>query len=289
MKYRIGVMLVALLAAGAPFIVTTAAQADVSPASLTMQSQPGDFFGQGQDFSYSRPQDQVFANAGFNDATIFATVNGLNGDRWTLEFQAPNQQPLTTGLYANAQGAPFEQAGSPGIQVNEGFTCFMITGQFDVLAIQFTNGALSFLDVTFQEFCNGSAAGLSGELVYTPLSPPLPAQALTVSVNRTATLDTTNQVIEASGTVTCTQFDWTTVNVSFQQKGVNFATEFLNVSCSPGTPAAWTAFASYSQFDNFRLGASQASAFAFATDANDGTIADSPTLNETVALIPSPS
>ena len=291
MKYRAGVMLVALLAAAAPFTVTAAAQAQasVSPASLTMQSQPGEFLGQGQDYSYSRPQDQVFANAGSNDGTIFATVNGLNGDRWTLEFQAPDEQPLTTGVYAGAQGAPFEQAGFPGIQVNEGFSCQTITGQFDVLDIEFTNGVLSYLDVTFQEFCNGATEGLSGELIYTPVSPPLPPQALTVTVNRTATLDTADQVIEASGTVTCTQYDWTPVSVSFQQDhgAEAFATEFVSVSCSPGKPAAWTIFAG--ENGDFQPGASQASAFASAEDANDGSIADSPSPNETVALTPSHS
>jgi hypothetical protein len=85
--------------------------------------------------------------------------------------------------------------------------------------------------------------------------------------------------------VTCTQYAWTTVNVSFQQsKGTGFATEFVTVSCSPGTPATWTAFAGYN--GTFRLGASQGSAFAYAEDANDGTIADSPSVNETVVLVP---
>jgi hypothetical protein len=279
-------MLVALFAAAAPFTVAVAAKADVAPASLTMHSDQGDFLGQGKDYSYSRPQDQVFANAGFNHSAIFATVNGLNGDHWSLQFDAPDQQPLTTGVYADAQGAPFEQAGHPGIQVNEGFTCQTITGQFDVLDIEFTNGALSKLDVTFEEHCNGAAAALTGELIYTPLSPPLPPQALTVKVNRTAALDTADQAIVVSGTVTCTQFDWTTVEISFQQDhGLDFATGFVSVSCSPGTPAAWTIFAGENGV--FRPGGSQASAFAFAQDANDGTIANSPTVNTNVALTPS--
>jgi hypothetical protein len=95
-----------------------------------------------------------------------------------------------------------------------------------VLNIQFTNSALSYLDVTFQEHCNGATASLSGKLVYTPLSPPLPPQALTIKVNRTAALDKADQVIEASGTVTCTQFDWTFVQVFFAQNhGVDSATD----------------------------------------------------------------
>lgn len=261
-----------------------AAAAD-APASLTMHSDQGDFLGQGKDYSYVRPQDQLFANAGFNHSTIFATVNGLNGDHWTLQFDAPDQQPLTAGDYTDAQGAPFEQAGHPGIQVNAGFTCQTITGQFDVLDIEFTNGALSRLDVTFEEQCNGAAAALTGELIYTPIS-PLPPLALSVHVNRTAALSNADGDIAATGTVSCNQFDWTTVEISFQQNhGSDFATGFVSVSCSPGTPAPWTIHASESE--PFHLGASQASAFAFAEDANDGTEATSPLLNTVVALRPS--
>jgi hypothetical protein len=281
------VMLVVLFAVASSLTAAVTAQAADAPASLTMHSDQGDFFGQGKDYSYTRPQDQVFANAGFNHSTIFATVNGLNGDRWSLEFDAPDRQPLAVGEYTNAQGAPFEQAGNPGIQVDAGFTCQTITGQFDVLDIEFTNGTLSRLDVTFEEHCNGAAAALTGELIYTPISlSPLPPLVLGATVSRTAALSNTDGGITARGTVTCTQFDWTTVEITFQQdSGSSFAFGTVSVPCSPGTPAPWTIFAN--ENEPFRLGASQASAFAFAEDANNGTEATSPTVNLTAALTPS--
>jgi hypothetical protein len=67
--------------------------------------------GQGNDYSYSRPQDQIWANLGYNQSVIYGTVNGLNGDHWTAEFAAPDSQPLQVGDYPDARGAPFQQPG----------------------------------------------------------------------------------------------------------------------------------------------------------------------------------
>ncbi len=249
-----------------------------------MHSDPGDFIGQGKDYSYSQPQDQFFANAGFNQSSIFATVNGLNGDRWTLQFAAPDNQPLQVGDYLDAQGAPFQQAGHPGIQINQGFTCQTITGQFDVLDIEFTNGVLSRLDVTFEEHCNGATAALTGELIFTP-TPPLPPLSLNVTVDRTATVNNTAGYMVATGTVTCNQFDWTTVLIDLtQDHGVDFVSGFVSVSCNPGSVARWTIFANESV--PFQLDATKASAFAFAEDANNGTEATGPSVNTIVVLIP---
>lgn len=280
-------MLIAALAAASQFTIAANAHATDATASLTMHSDPGDFLGQGKDYSYVRPQDQFFANAGFNHSDIFATVNGLNGDRWTLEFAAPDNQPLQVGTYLDAQGFPFQQAGHPGIQVNQGFTCQTITGQFDVLDIEFANGALSRLDVTFEEHCNGAAAALTGELIFTP-PPPLPPLSLSVSVNRTATVNNTFGFVMANGTVTCSQFVFTTVSIDLtQDHGVDFIGGLVSVSCSPGSAAHWTVFANENV--PFHLGATNADAFAFAEDANNGTEATSPLVNTIVALIPAQS
>ena len=204
-----------------------------------MQSAQGDFLGQGNDYAYSRPQDQVWANLGYNQSVIYGTVNGLNGDRWTAEFAAPDSQPLQVGDYPNAQGAPFQQPGYPGIQVNDGFTCQTITGQFDVRDIEYTNGVLTRLDVTFEEYCNGAAAGLTGEFIYTP-PPPLPPLALTVKVDRLGTVNSTYGYVTASGTVTCNQYVWTTLSVELNQgNGSNPAIGSMSLSCSPGSAAKW--------------------------------------------------
>jgi len=54
-----------------------------------------------------------------------------------------------------------------------------------------------------------------------------------------------------------------------QDHGVDFVSGFVSVSCNPGSVARWTIFANESV--PFQLGATKASAFAFAEDANNGS------------------
>jgi hypothetical protein len=284
MKRAARAILTATFAAASLFAITSNAHA-ASVASLTMHSDPGDFLGQGKDYSYSQPQDQFFANIGFNQSVIFGIVNGLNGDRWTVQLAAPDNQPLQVGTYLDAQGAPFQQPGHPGIQINGGFTCQTITGQFDVLDIEYTNGMLSRFDATFEEHCNGAAAALTGEFIFTPPSPPLPPLALNVNIDHTGTVNSADGSVTASGTVTCNQFVFTTVSVELNQgNGSNPAFGNVSVSCSPGITAKWAIIAF--PFAPFHAGHAAGSAFAFGEDGSNGTEATSPTANSVVALIP---
>jgi hypothetical protein len=284
--------LVAMFAAASQFTVAANAQAAQSqaaagPASLTLHSDPGDYFGQGNDYSYSRPKDQVWMNLGYNQSVIYATVDGLNGDHWTVQLDAPDSQPLQVGDYPDAQGAPFQPAGSPGIQVNQGFTCQTITGEFDVLDIEYAaNGTLSRFDATFEEHCNGATAALTGEIIYTP-PPVLPALSLNVKVHHIAGLDTTDGYVTVSGTVTCNQYDWTAVSVQLSQdSGLNSAIGNVNVSCGPGRVADWSTDAYIN--GPFSPGLTDTYSYASAQDGYTGTIATSPTATPVIWLIPIP-
>ena len=285
MRLVIRAVLAAIFIAGSLLGIAYSAVAADAPGSLTMQSPPGEYLGQGHDYSYSRPQDQVWANLGYNQSVVYATVDGLNGDQWSLQFAAPNSQPLQDGEYLNAQGAPFQQAGYPGISVYSFATCQTITGQFDVLNIQYTNNTLTYLDVTFEEHCDGAAAALTGEFIYTP-PPPLPPLSLAVQIHKTGTVDQANNYVSASGTVTCNQYVYTMVSVELDQDstGVNPGIGWVNVSCRPGKPAKWTITAS--PFTPFQPGAATASAYASGKDGYAGTITTSPTVKRIVALLP---
>jgi len=170
--------------------------------------------------------------------------------------------------------------------VIQGFSCTIITGQFDVLDLEFaTNGTVSRLDIKFTQQCNGATAALSGELIFAPPT-GLPPLSLNVGVHQTATLDSTAGTITARGTVTCTQFVWTMVQADVTQNhGLDFTTGFIHVSCRPGRVARWTIVMNTSG-SSFQLGAANASVFAAGEDANNGTIANSPSANPTVTLVP---
>jgi len=286
MRKTIRGLCVAIAATGLLIGVAPAAHAADSPASLTMQSDPGDFFGGGDAHAYTRPQDQIFANVGYNQSVIYGLVYGLDGSQWTVDLAAPDNQPLHVGEYADAQGAPSQQAGHPGIAVNNGFTCQTVTGSFDVIDLEYTNGTLSRLDATFEEHCNNATAALTGEFLYTP-SPVLPQLALAVTIDNKGKVDNTNQVITASGTVTCNQYVYATVDVDLTQKGGGsiYASSNVSLPCTPGVPAHWTIYASTSA--PFQYGKhTDAYLYAFGHDGYDGTEQTSSAATTTIVVNP---
>ncbi len=107
-------------------------------SSLTMQSKPGDYVGDGMSYSYTT------ANAGFsgNDnfdhgATIL--VNTTDGtSQWRLDFAAPFSEYLTPGLYLDAMRFGFQDANKPGLEVSgDGRGENALTGQFLVYEVAY--------------------------------------------------------------------------------------------------------------------------------------------------------
>ena len=101
-------------------------------ATITMTSDPGDYIGQGQDWSYATAAGDVISTS-TNGNVVSIAVTGSNGDWWNLDFDAPNGQTLTAGTtYANATRYPFNGSG-PGLSISgEGRGCNELTGTFTV-------------------------------------------------------------------------------------------------------------------------------------------------------------
>lgn len=233
-----------------------------------MHSDPGDFIGQGLDYNYTRPFDQLSANIGFNQSFVHINLDGLNGDHWTLDFGAPDRQPLQVGSYPDAQGWPFMEPGHPGIQVNQGFTCQTITGSFNVLELEVDGFTVNRFHATFEQHCNNAAAALSGEIIYTPQS-PLPPLQLTINVDKFGVLDPSG-FIKVTGTITCTQHVFATVDVTLRQEPKR-AFSINGMPCSPGSAVPWALFAD-PQGDTFRPGPASTSANVSGKDAFTGII-----------------
>src|SRR5262249_33957183 len=128
-----------------------AARADV--VHLTLQSQPGDFIGQGKNFdlTYPAPGDQFFfvtlsstlaSGAPTNVSFILGKVTGGSANTFPTLFFGTNELgvPLTPGtFYPNAQREAFAQPGHPGLDVsfqNRGSNT--LTGNFTVNDLTFT-------------------------------------------------------------------------------------------------------------------------------------------------------
>lgn len=147
--------------------------------SLTMKSRPGDFVGQGQNWSYTA------ANAGFyfvgSPAGLTENVNAGGVWFWDAEIAPAAGHQLTAGNY------PDVATTGPGnvLEVfGDSHGCDTVTGSFQVKQVSFSGQSLEHLDATFIQHCEGAAPALTGEIKYDSapvLSPPAEVSNLTAT------------------------------------------------------------------------------------------------------------
>ncbi len=246
-RRRVTAALISLTAAAAAGVLTAApAQAQpVSSGSLSFSGDPGDYITGGQSYSYSTGAGDVltvFSSPDNRDVAV--SVNGYNGDWWSLELAAPLGQSLTPGTYPDATRHPFNGAG-PGLTLSgNGRGCNQLTGTFTVAAAVFgPNGYVQQLDATFEQHCEGSPEAARGE-VHILNPPPPPTLELDVAVAATGTVSTASGRATVGGTVTCTKPSSVTVTGSVTQvvKKVIISGWFgIQVACTPGPAVAWSA------------------------------------------------
>ena len=104
--------------------------------SLTMVSEPGDYIGQGQTYSFTLLDGDFSTKVGFSNAVSISFNMPTFGHSWNLSFAAPNGLPLTVGTYEGAVRFPFQGPDEPGLDVSgDGRGCNTLTGSFEVKEI----------------------------------------------------------------------------------------------------------------------------------------------------------
>jgi hypothetical protein len=182
----------------AVWVLGTAQAARADIVHLTLQSQPGDFIGQGMNFdlTYPQPGDQFFfvtlnstlpSGQPTNVSFILGRVTGGSDNTFAILDFGTNQLgvPLTPGTsYDNAQREAFAQPGHPGLDVsfqNRGSNT--LTGNFTIKDLTYTTnpgtGALQLLtfDATFEQHSEGAAPALFGEIQFNEPATAVPEPA----------------------------------------------------------------------------------------------------------------
>ncbi|APV50803.1 hypothetical protein BWI17_14570 [Betaproteobacteria bacterium GR16-43] len=127
---------------------------------LWIQSDPGDYIGQGQTETYTSPANAFVLNSS-SPSHVAVGVGG-----YVLNLQAPPSRVLGAGPYEAAGGYPF-QGNSPGIDFSGNGRGCAGTGRFVILAVSFSgSGAITSLAVDFEQHCDAGAPALWGELRY---------------------------------------------------------------------------------------------------------------------------
>lgn len=133
---------------------------------LHFESDSGDFIGGGAKKVWTNVESNFTSRGTRHD--LQANVSG-QGDYWTLEFRAPSNGELRTGIFDNAERAPFVTGKAPGLDIDgDGRGCNTLSGRFEIKTLTWTSaGTVAEIDVLFEQHCERGASSLRGELWFT--------------------------------------------------------------------------------------------------------------------------
>src|SRR5437867_725275 len=146
------------------------------PSFVRLRSDAGDVIGGGKNYDYTPATALVDVRANGNSVTVI-----VQGDeRWTGEFAGPSTLGrLQRGTYANVQRYPDNDPTKGGLSWSgEGRGCNAVLGSFTADSVTYDiDGALTALDLTFEQHCEGSTTALRGTIHWRandPTRPPGP-------------------------------------------------------------------------------------------------------------------
>jgi hypothetical protein len=132
---------------------------------LTLNSQPGDYIGQGITQTFT-PADGTFSISN-SSATVSISFNNST-QFWYLDFGSPTTVKFGSGEYDGAQRTAFRSPTRPGIDVSgDGRGCNTDTGRFLVSDFALnTDGTIARLAIDFEQHCEAAPPALYGSFRY---------------------------------------------------------------------------------------------------------------------------
>lgn len=265
---------------------TAAYALPVTEGSFGFSGDEGDWISGGQSYAYSTAsQDRMNISADTANNSVRLSLDGANGDWWSLDLAAPSGKPLAPGTYTGATRHPFNEPNEPGLDLSgNGRGCNTLTGEFTISDVEFgPQGYVKKLDATFEQHCEGGTTAARGEVHINNPAPPAQLD-LGLAVALEGTASTLNGKATLHGTVSCNKPVQVDVSGDVTQvKSQKLIRGSFNssVSCTPGAPAAWTATAVPTGDVPFQRGDVEVEARATATDPD---YAQQVTVSETVAV-----
>lgn len=166
-------------------------------AHLEMQSEPGEWIGQGQNWDlWFTPASENFhaevARVLGNGEPSFVRFDFGNSSsqpntRSTLDFSSHElNTQLTPGIYLDAQRAVFADPGHPGLDVTyQHRGSSNLTGWFEVESVNYVSDAsqpngwrIEYFRANFEQHSGGSAPALFGQFEYSAVPEPVTGLAL---------------------------------------------------------------------------------------------------------------
>ena len=160
-------------------------------AHLTLESQAGDFIGQGGTFDITytstnsdsffpqvRRSIGPFPGAPSELLFVLGTVTSGQDNTFALLFFGTDQLgiPIQPGFYPNAERADFASPGYPGLDVSfQNRGCNTVTGSFTIDHVTFSGpSTIQTFGATFEQHCEGIEPALFGSFAF-DASPTIPS------------------------------------------------------------------------------------------------------------------
>jgi len=154
---------------GFVFLCSYIASASTATTYLYLNSQPGDYVGQGvtQTLTAADGTFTVTNNISTSEVSVFFNTPGYT-QFWTLQFGSPESMKFGSGQYVGAQRTAFRSPTHSGIDVSgDGRGCDGDTGQFLVSNFVLAkDGTVARLAIDFEQHCEGASPALYGSLRY---------------------------------------------------------------------------------------------------------------------------
>jgi hypothetical protein len=148
----------------------TAVTVPASGNYLYLESHQGDYIGGGRSYLYT-PANAVFT---VNPSGAHVGLSIAGDQNWSGDFQGlMSQSQLSVGYYSGLQRYPFNNPVLGGLSWSgDGRGCNTLSGWFAVDKVAYSGTTLTSIDLRFEQYCDGSAVPLRGQLHWSAGEPP---------------------------------------------------------------------------------------------------------------------
>jgi hypothetical protein len=185
------------------FAVLLASQPVFAGTQIDLESDQGDYIGQGKTYSYNDENASISYSRNYDNG-IRVRISNLPGQpwlSWDLNIAAAENAEIIPGQYTSATRFPFQSSNDPGLSFSgQGRGCNKLTGSFEVYDVAYDDkGEVTALDMSFEQHCEGGASALRGKVSFNTI-PPVGVSAIGLKPSRVVCKNKTTQQ-KVKGTV----------------------------------------------------------------------------------------
>ncbi len=205
---------------------------------LTLNSQPGDYIGQGITQTFT-PSDGTFSVSNSSDTVSISFNTPTYSQFWNLDFGSATTVKFGRGEYDGAQRTAFRSPTRPGIDVfGDGRGCNIDSGRFLVSDFALNpDGTIARLAIDFEQHCEGAPPALFGSFRYNSPVPAVPRLGIASNYTLKGNSGTSDAVVTVAlclPSTTIVQVAYATADGTGVQ-GTDYVSTAGTVTFQPGT------------------------------------------------------